>query len=112
MPTEEKFIGIDYSQVMIGKKHLLYIEMELLTAIQKYDLYRKFRKEESAVRNLLKKEIGEIKKEVEVLSEYFPPIKSKSYDLETTKSTTSKRNILEEEILEIRRKIAMLSNSQ
>ncbi len=112
MLTEERFIGIDYSQVMAGKKHLLYIEMELLTSMQKYDLYKKFRKEESALRNLLKKEISEAKKEMEILSEYFPPIKSKSYDIETTKSTTTKRNALEEEIRKIRSKIATLSNSQ
>ncbi len=109
MPTEERFIGLDHSQVMAGKKHLLYIEMELLTAMQKYDLYRKFRKEESAVRNLLKKEIVEIKKEMEILSEYFPPLKSKDSDIEPTNISTTKRAALEDEIRKIRNKIALLS---
>lgn len=109
MPTEEKFVGLDHSQVMAGKKHLLYIEMELLTAMQKYDKYRKFRKEESSIRNLLKKEVSNVKKEMEILSEYFPPLISKDSDIETTSITTTKRNALEDEIRKIRNKIALLA---
>ncbi len=112
MPTEEQFIGLDKTQVISGKKHLLYMEMELLTALQKYERYKKFRKEEIAVKNLLKKVIIDMRKEIDVIIQYMPQIKIGSSSVEILKGTTAKRDDLEEEIQEIRRKIASLSVNQ
>lgn len=109
MPTEEKFVGLENSQVMAGKKHLLYAEMELLTALQKYERYKKFRKEELSIKNLLKKVIVDMRKEMDIIIQYMPQIKVGSSSAEAIKGTTAKRDTLEEEIQQIRRKIANLS---
>mgnify|MGYP001606982087 FL=1 len=112
MPTEEQFVGLDVPQVISGKKQFLYIEMELLTALQKYERYKKLRKEELAVKNLLKKVINEMKKEMDIVIQYMPQIKVGSSSAEAIKGTTAKRDTLEEEIQQIRRKIANLSANQ
>ncbi len=112
MLTDEQFVGLESTQIIGGKKNLLQSEMEILTALQKCERYKKLRKEEIASKSLLKKVIIEINKEIEILAQYLPQIKISEFNRELTKNTNSKRNILEDEILEIRRKIAMLSNSQ
>ena len=111
MPTEEQFVGLDRSQIIGGKKNLLYAEMEILTALQKYERYKKFRKEELAVKSLLKKVIAELHKEMDIIIQYMPQIKVGSTSAEALKSTTAKRDVLEDEIISIRHKIAMLSAS-
>ncbi len=111
MPTEEQFVGLDRSQIIGGKKNLLYAEMEILTALQKYERYKKFRKEELAVKSLLKKVITELHKEMDIIIQYMPQIKVGSTSAEALKSTTAKRDVLEDEIISIRHKIAMLSAS-
>ena len=111
MPTEDQFVGIDNPQIIYGKKQLLYCEMEILTSLQKYDRYKKYRKEEFAIKNLLKKIILEMRKEMEIVIQYMPQIKVGSTSAEAIKTTPSKRDTLEDEIQSIRRKIAILSAS-
>jgi hypothetical protein len=111
MPTEERFVGLESSQVMAGKKQLLYSEMELLTILQKYKRYKKLRKEELATKNLLKKVITDIKNEMEILIQYMPQIKIRNSDTESMNENTTKRDSLEEEIQEIRRRIFSLSKA-
>ncbi len=112
MPTEEQFIGLEKPQVISGKKHLLYAEMELLTSLQKYERYKKFRKEEMAIKNLLKKVIVDMKKEMDIIIQYMPQIKVGDASAEAIKGNTAKRDTLENEIQEIRRKIANISGNQ
>ena|SRR3989344_5482948 len=110
MPTEEQFVGLDRAQIIGGKKNLLYVEMEILTSLQKYECYKKFRKEEIALKSLLKKVIAELHKEMDIIIQYMPQIKVGSTSAEAITSTTAKRDVLEDEIQEIRRKIAFLSH--
>lgn len=109
MPTEEQFVGLENAQIIGGKKNLLQAEMEILTALQKFESYKKLRKEELASKSILKKVVMEIHKEMEILAQYMPQIKLGEFNAEKIKSTTAKRDALEDEILEIRKKIAMLS---
>ena len=109
MPTEEQFVGLEKTQIISGKKNLLYAEMELLTALQKYERYKKLRKEELAVKLLLKKIITELHKEMDTIIGYIPQIRVGYSSAEAIKSTPAKRDVLAEEIAQIRRKIAMLS---
>ena len=111
MPIEEQFVGLNPSQVISGKKHLLYAEMEILTSLQKYERYKKLRKEEIAVKALLKKVITEMRKEMDIIIQYMPQIKVGSSSAEAIKGTTAKRDTLEDEIQSLRRKIAMLGRS-
>jgi len=112
MPTEEQFVGLENPKVVYGKKQLLYCEMEILTSLQKYDHYKKYRKEELAMKNLLKKIILEMRKEMDIVIQYMPQIKVGSSSAEAIKTVPSKRDTLEDEIQSIRKKIAILSASQ
>ncbi len=111
MPTEEQFVGLENAQIIGGKKNLLQAEMEILTALQKFESYKKLRKEELASKSILKKLVMETHKEMEIIAQYIPQIKIDKFGTEKMKSTTAKRDALEDEILEIRRKIAMLSTN-
>ncbi|MEK6894689.1 MAG: hypothetical protein AABX10_04450 [Nanoarchaeota archaeon] len=109
MPTEEQFVGLEKPNVVAGKKHLLYAEMEILTSLKKYNSYKKLRKEELALKNLLKKVILDLRKEMEIMIQYIPHVKEKAIiATETVKTTPGKRDTLEQEIQNIRKKIAML----
>ena len=88
MPIEEEFVALEVPQVIYGKKQLLYVEMELLTALQKYERYKKLRKEEMAAKNLLKKVITEMKKEMDIIIQYMPQIKVGSASAEAIKGAT------------------------
>ncbi|MEK6792588.1 MAG: hypothetical protein AABX96_04975 [Nanoarchaeota archaeon] len=111
MPTEEQFVGIGNQQIIYGKKQLLYCEMEILTSLQKYDRYKKYRKEEFSIKNLLKKVIFEMRKEMDIIIQYLPQIKVSPNNAESIKILPEKKDSLEEEIQNIRRKIAILSAS-
>lgn len=109
MPTEEQFVGLEKPNVVAGKKHLLYAEMEVLTSLKKYNSYKKLRKEELALKNLLKKVVLELRNEMEIMVQYIPHVKEKVIVAETVVNTTpGKRDNLEQEIQNIRKKIAML----
>ena len=83
--------------------------MEILTSLQKYSRYQKFRKGELAIKNLLKKVILEIRKEMNSMMEYIPQIKEDFVKVEARGVTSlGKRDLLEEEIQNIRRKIASI----
>ncbi|MEK6914936.1 MAG: hypothetical protein AABW89_00135 [Nanoarchaeota archaeon] len=110
MPIEEQFVGLEKPHVIAGKKQLLYCEMEVLTSLKKYNNYKKFRKEELALKNMLKKVILDLKKEMELMIQYIPQIKedTKREEIVKNKQSTIRRDSLEEEIQRIRHKIAML----
>jgi hypothetical protein len=115
MHTEEQFVGLERPHVSAGKKQLLYSEMEILTSLKKYNNYMKFRKESLALKNLLKKVINELNKEMEILLEYIPKVKVEELKPKEIKEKPKpippvKRDALEEEIQKIRSKIAMLGN--
>lgn len=110
MPIEEQFVCLDEPQVISAKKNLLYVEMELLTSLQKYESYKKLRKEEMAVKNLLKKIIVDVQKEMELLLQYMPQIKLGSSITTVVNKSNQKRDILEEEIQNLRKKISMITH--
>ncbi|MBS3083681.1 hypothetical protein J4423_02650 [Candidatus Pacearchaeota archaeon] len=116
MLIEEQFVGIEPLQVNYGEKQLLYCEMEILTSLQKHERYKRYRKEELAIKNLLKKVVFELKKEMEILIEYIPqvkviPLKAEKVEIAKIIVPPSRRDALEDEIQSIRRKIAILSAS-
>ncbi len=119
-----KYVSLQPVEITEGKKHFLYIEMEMLTAIQKYEIYKKLRKQELSLKNLLKKTIGQIKEELEKLDTFLPKIpveRPRAINLmnpqitpamlskmKLIKAPPAKRDILEEQIEELQRKIADL----
>lgn len=110
MLTEEKFVGLEGPQVISAKKQLLYCEMEILKSMQKNSRYKKLRKEELSLKNLLKKVIFDLRKEMDLLMEYMPQIKVDLVKTEPAKTMVEKRDSIEYEIQNIRRKIDFLSS--
>jgi len=83
--------------------------MELLGKVKHYQTYKKLRKEELALKQLLKKKIIEIQEEVSKFSEILP--KTKKENVATSKDGSKqprRRKTLQEEINEIRQRIAEL----
>ncbi len=111
-----KYAGIDIPQINAGKKHMLYIEMEILTALKKYEVYKKLRKEEFAVKNLLKKTVVQLNEEMKILDNLLPQMPKEPHAFQedprkqVIKIPVTKRDIIEEQIEELQRKIANLQN--
>jgi len=102
-----EYIKLNPSEQVYGKKNLLYCEMELLTILKRFKKYKKLRKEELALKNLLKRTTNELKDELKRLDEFLPEERDTGLRLNSSR-TTPKRSELEEEIEQIRRKIAEL----
>jgi len=102
-----EYIKLNPSEQIYGKKNLLYCEMELLTILKRFKRYKKLRKEELALKNLLIRTTNELKDELRKLDELLPEERDIGLRLTASKKTP-KRSELEDEIEQIRRKIAEL----
>jgi hypothetical protein len=108
MPTSDlKYVGINPTQLNFGKKSLLYSEMELLTGIKHFQTYRKLRKKEFSIKNLLRKTISALKEEIKNLELFLPDVPQDKDSLNISKGI-KKRDTLEKEIEDLRLKIANL----
>ena len=111
--SDLEYVGLERSPLAEGKKHMLYIEMEFLTAIKKHQAYKKLRKQEFAAKSLLKKTITELKNELEIFDTFIPQL-PKEHTLRPQMQIKQqiiqepKRNTIEAQIDEIREKIAKL----
>jgi len=103
-------VGLNAHERIYGKKNLLYCQMSLLTATQKYQKYRKLRKEELTLKRLLKKTLLELTEATKKLDSNLPHFKEKIYRPENLNASkkAKKRNTLQDEINDIKRRIAEL----
>lgn len=104
-----RYVKVDSSEQVYGKKNLLYSEMEILTLIQHIRAYKKLRTDELALKILLKKKSEEITAELKVLDSLLPKEKYEKEESPEQKVVGKQRQDLELEIAEIQRKIATLS---
>jgi hypothetical protein len=106
-----EYIGLNPSEQKFGEKNLLYCEMEVLTTIKRYQLYKKLRKEELALKSLLKKKVNELKDELKSLDHMLPHVKLHK-QIEpmriVDRRTLLKSNKLEEQITDIKNRLAAL----
>ena len=105
---ELEYIGLDYSKQNYGKKHILYCEMELLRILKRIQNYKKLRKQEFALKRILKKDIKESYDALDRLGKILPEIKQDKFKPVKIHKTSKKRRDLEFEIEEIKRKISEL----
>ena len=105
--SDIKYAGLKPAQMQFGKKNLLYAEMELLTGLKHLKKYKQLRKEEFTAKNLLKKTIVNLNKELKKISDLLPEIPYGDNSLNISKAIR-KRDTLEKEILELQQKIAEL----
>ena len=105
---EMEYIGLLSSKQTIGKKHILYCEMRLLIILKKIEKYKKLRKEEFALKRILKRNIKEASSILSNLENILPEVKQEKFRPLKIYKTSKKRRDLESEIEDIKRKIAEL----
>lgn len=106
--AETEYISLNPQQHLHGKKNLLYAEMELLTTIKRYQSYIKLRKQEFAIKRLMKKKFDELHDIIKNFDELLPRTKQDQFKPLEINRTRKKRKDLESEIEAIKRKIAGL----
>jgi len=107
-----EYVGLSHSSQLYGKKQLLYCEMELLSTLKRYTKYKKLRKHESALKNLLKRKISQLKTEIKVLDKLLPKIVHKELlapHIKMTPQERKHRSKLEDEIDDIKEKLKALN---
>jgi hypothetical protein len=101
-----EYIGIDSSKQVYGKKNLLYCQMEILTILKKIKAYKRIRKEEFALKRILKRKVDELKNILKNLNKILPETKKDKFRAAKINHSPKKRKDLESEIEEIKRKIS------
>ena len=82
--------------------------MELLTILKKIKSYKKLRKEEFAIKRILKRKIEELRTILKDLNKILPETKKDKFRATRIPKNPKKRKDLESEIEEIKRKISEL----
>jgi|TARA_Y100000310_G_C20519008_1_gene732711 hypothetical protein len=111
MPKNKKemeYIGLTTSKKNYGEKNLLYCQINSLTILKKIDIYKKLRKEEFALKRILKRKVKETYEIINKLEEMLPETKYDKFKPIKIHKTSKKRKDLESEIEYIKRKIAEL----
>lgn len=111
MPKNKKemeYIGLTTSKKNYGEKNLLYCQINSLTILKKIDIYKKLRKEEFALKRILKRNIKEASSILSNLENILPEVKQEKFKPLKIYKTSKKRRDLESEIEDIKRKIAEL----
>ncbi|MEK6858764.1 MAG: hypothetical protein AABX53_02530 [Nanoarchaeota archaeon] len=104
-----EYVKLTASEQAYSKKELLMSQMETLNIMKRYQKYKELRKQELALKSILKRKIGEVREELSVIDRSLPRMKEKTEDdNQITKVPVKKRHDLEFEIEEIKRKIERL----
>ena len=102
-----EYVKLENSERIYGQKNLLYCEMEILSVIKRYKAYEKLRKENSKVRDNLKKKVKELQDNLLSLDKTLPRLSSDRGG-RIARRLPKKRSDLEIEIDEIKAKLASL----
>lgn len=87
--------------------------MEMLNSIKCYQYYKKLRKEELALKKLLKKKIDEVQSELLSLTRRMPKIKLQTLHTQPTRlapKSIQRRRKLDQEIEDIKRRLEALQD--
>ena len=104
-----EYIGFETSEQIYGKKNLLYCKIELLNTIKRYRKYQEMRKQNIALKSLLKRTINELHAELRKFEQTLPKTSFDRFEAADISRDKKRRYELDEEIEEIKRKIAELS---
>ena len=107
-----EYVKFSVPEVMYSRKNLLQSQIGLLNLAKSCEEYRKLRKDELALKIVLKTKLDELKNSLGILNSLLPKIKigSQSF-LENSReieATRKKRLSLEQEIDLIKKKLATL----
>lgn len=105
-----EYVSLSPSEQNYSKKELLVTEMEILNVMKRYQKYKELRKQELALKSILRRKIIEVQEEIRLLDKILPKVHIEKTEEETAKITSHvvKRRDLESEIEEIKRKIERL----
>ena len=104
-----EYVKLTASEQAYSKKELLMSQMETLNIMKRYQKYKELRKQELALKSILKRKIGEVREELSVIDRSLPRMKEKTEeDNQVIRIPIKKRHDLESEIEEIKRKIERL----
>ncbi len=108
---ESKYVQLEYGDAISTKKYILSCEMNAINIMTKISRFRFIRKEELAVKNILKTEVSSLKEKINRLQSYFPEeeIKPliKKIDKRKAKAKTHFKS-LDQELDYIRKKLSEL----
>lgn len=107
-----EYVKLIASEQVYAKKELLMSQMEMLSIMKRYQKYKELRKQELALKSILRRKILEINEEMRLIDRLLPKTKTERIEEDTAKLATRsvKRRDLEAEIEEIKRKIERLQN--
>lgn len=107
-----EYVKLISSEQVYAKKELLMSQMEILSIMKRYQKYKDLRKQELALKSMLRRKVLEINEELRLLDRLLPRTRIEKIEVDTAKLATRsvKRRDLEAEIEEIKRKIERLQN--
>lgn len=107
-----EYVKILPSEQTYAKKDLLHSQMEILNVMKRYQRFKELRKQELALKGILKRKIAEVTEEVHVLDKALPraPVERPEEEKTRFMVPVKKKRDLEAEIEEIKRKIERLQN--
>lgn len=107
-----EYIRLSMPESIYGEKNLLKAQIEMLKVIKSYEEYRRLRKEELALKILLKTSIGDAHEKVKFLESLLPKAKDPGLGHKEEKKedprSVKKRMTLEQEIYMIKKKLEAL----
>ena len=103
-----EYVKLNQAEKTFGKKNLLRSELEILNILKRYQIYKKLRKEEHALKTLLRKVIKEVREEIEKLDDLLPKTQDDLFRSADLSRPQKARKDLEEEIEEIKHRIDAL----
>lgn len=105
-----EYVKLIASEQGYAKRELLLSQMEILSIMKRYQKYKELRKQELALKSILRRKINEINEEVRLLDKTLPRATKEKREEETLSivGKVVKRRDLESEIEEIKRKIQRL----
>jgi len=107
-----EYVKINVSEQVYAKKELLYSQMEMLTIMKRYQKFKELRKQELALKSILKRKIMEMNEEIKIADRVLPKAKTERTDEEKERVmlAVKGRRTFESEIDEIKRKIERLQS--
>jgi hypothetical protein len=105
---EAEYVSLNPSQQNYSKKNFLYCELELLNTVKHYKKYRKLRKEELALKSLLRRTLNELKAEIKTFESLLPDAHDPRLGAVHISRAQKARQELDDEITDIKKRLAEL----
>lgn len=105
-----EYVKLSESEQRYGKRELLQSQIEILSIMKRYQKFKELRKQELALKGILRRKISEFAEEIKIIDKVLPKAHVERTEEEKEKVVVNakKRRDLEAEINDIKRKIERL----